>query len=307
LNDSGPTVSVVIPCYNGGAFLRETLESVLAQTRPALEVIVVDDGSTDDSGALAESFGPPVRVIRQPNQGESVARNRAIAEATGEWVAFCDADDTWLPAKLAEQAKLMAAGVRAICSGNTARFPGGFEPISIPRAEMFSRPVVMEHGAPCHISTLVVRRDLPVTFPTWTKWSEDILYYLDLLGHTPVRIVAQPLVVYRKHAGGQTARPDIRDRQDASLRRWLEINEGRIPATEFAALTAAFRRREKHTSLTRALKFRRDRQPGAAVGLYSRILFRSLYTPSSRQILSFGARGFLGGMAEVLRIRRHPA
>ena len=64
------TVSVVIPCYNAAPFLRETLDSVLAQTHPALEVIVVDDGSTDDSSAITESYGPPVRVIRQPYFGK---------------------------------------------------------------------------------------------------------------------------------------------------------------------------------------------------------------------------------------------
>jgi glycosyltransferase involved in cell wall biosynthesis len=82
-------ISVVIPCFNGAQFLRETLESVRHQTYPAHEVIVVDDGSTDDSAAIA---GPPVRVIRQTNQGESVARNRGIDEATANWIAFLDAD-----------------------------------------------------------------------------------------------------------------------------------------------------------------------------------------------------------------------
>src|SRR5262245_20179101 len=97
------SVSVVIPCYNAGRFLKETLESILAQTRPALEVIVVDDGSTDDSAAVAGAFGPPVRVLRQSNQGESVARNRGLDEARGDWVAFLDADDVWAPDKLERQ------------------------------------------------------------------------------------------------------------------------------------------------------------------------------------------------------------
>jgi hypothetical protein len=88
-----PTISVVIPCYNGAKFLRATIESVLAQTYPPLEMIVVDDGSTDDSAAIAESFGPPVRVIRQTNRGVTAARNRGIAEASGDYVHFLDADD----------------------------------------------------------------------------------------------------------------------------------------------------------------------------------------------------------------------
>jgi glycosyltransferase involved in cell wall biosynthesis len=95
-----PTVSIITPCYNGAKYLRETLESALNQTHPPLEVIVVDDGSTDDSAAIAESFGPPVRVIRQQNQGESVARNRGIAEAQGTQILFLDADDLLHPEAL---------------------------------------------------------------------------------------------------------------------------------------------------------------------------------------------------------------
>jgi glycosyltransferase involved in cell wall biosynthesis len=94
------SISVVIPCYNGARFLRETLETVLRQTRPAAEVIVIDDGSTDAPAAIAESFGPTVRVIRQANQGESVARNRGIEEAKGNWIALLDANDLWEPSNL---------------------------------------------------------------------------------------------------------------------------------------------------------------------------------------------------------------
>ncbi len=100
------SVSVVIPCYNGAPFLRETLDSVLAQTHAPLEVIVVDDGSTDASAAIAESYGPPVRVIRQQNQGESVAQNRGIDESQGRWIAFLDSDDVWKPTKLERQIQL---------------------------------------------------------------------------------------------------------------------------------------------------------------------------------------------------------
>ena len=93
-------LSVVIPCYNAARFLEETLRSVLAQTYAAHEVIVVDDGSTDESARIAANFGPPVRVLRQTNQGESTVRNRGMAEARGDWVGLLDADDTWEPDKL---------------------------------------------------------------------------------------------------------------------------------------------------------------------------------------------------------------
>src|SRR5262249_21639629 len=152
------------------------------------------------------------------------------------------------PAKLAEQAKLMDPQAGCICSGNTARYPDGREDRHTPRPEFFTRCRIMENGAPCHISTLVVRRDVPVRFPTWTSYAEDLLYYLDLVQHTRVLIAEQPLVVYRLHAGGQTAKPEMREHRDASLRRWLEVNRHQLPNDELARLSAALKRREK-TSL----------------------------------------------------------
>jgi glycosyltransferase involved in cell wall biosynthesis len=93
---SNPLVSVVTPVYNGEAFLRETLESIFAQDYEPFEVIVVDDGSTDGSAAIARSY-PAARYIRQHNQGPAAARNAGIAAARGEFLAFVDADDVALP------------------------------------------------------------------------------------------------------------------------------------------------------------------------------------------------------------------
>jgi hypothetical protein len=101
--EAKPSVSVIVPCYNGSAFLRDTLDSALRQTHPPLEVIVVDDGSTDDSAAIAASYGPPVRIIRQENRGVSAARNRGLAEARGNYLVFLDADDLLEATTLARQ------------------------------------------------------------------------------------------------------------------------------------------------------------------------------------------------------------
>jgi glycosyltransferase involved in cell wall biosynthesis len=288
-------------------FLRSTLDSVLRQTLLPLEVLVVDDGSTDDSAAIAETYGPPVRVIRQPNQGESVARNRGIDEARGQWVAFLDADDLWLPGKLTEQARVMAPEIGAICSGTIARFADGREQGHVPRWESFERSGIMEHGAPCHISTLVVRRDLPVRFPSWTSYAEDLIYYLDLLRSTEITPVAQPLVVYRLHAGGQTSKPEMSERRDASLRKWLELNQERLAGDELAELRAALRRREKWSLLSMALRYRRSDMPTAALPLYAGLLFQSILSPSSRLIVKQGLRGLVGAAAEAVGARTHPA
>jgi glycosyltransferase involved in cell wall biosynthesis len=96
-------ITVVIPVYNRAELLPLTLACLLKQTRPADEILVVDDGSTDDSANVAESFSPKVRVIRQSNQGPSAARNRGLFEARGEWIHFFDSDDLALPNLHAQQ------------------------------------------------------------------------------------------------------------------------------------------------------------------------------------------------------------
>jgi glycosyltransferase involved in cell wall biosynthesis len=100
---STPLVSCIVPVFNGERYLAEALDSVLGQTYRALEVIVVDDGSTDGTPAVVRTFGARVRCVTQPNAGLAAARNRGLAAATAELVAFLDADDLWLPEKIACQ------------------------------------------------------------------------------------------------------------------------------------------------------------------------------------------------------------
>src|ERR1700751_5211074 len=96
-----PKVSVVIPTYNRAEKVRDGIESILAQTLTDLEIIVVDDGSSDNTGKiLGETVGGRIRYYAQTNQGASVARNKGIEEARGEWIAFLDSDDFWEKDKL---------------------------------------------------------------------------------------------------------------------------------------------------------------------------------------------------------------
>ncbi|HEX2852746.1 MAG TPA: glycosyltransferase family A protein [Opitutaceae bacterium] len=117
---SQPLVSILIPCFNAARWLPATLESALAQTWRQTEIIVVDDGSKDDSLAVARSFeARGVRVFSQANSGASAARNRAVREARGDFFQFLDADDLLSPGKIAAQTELLAsrpAGTLASCA-----------------------------------------------------------------------------------------------------------------------------------------------------------------------------------------------
>ena len=99
-------MSVVIPTYNSAGHVARAIESVLAQSRKAEEIIVVDDGSTDDTATVVRGYGQQVQYLRQDKAGPGAARNAGIAAATGEWVGFLDADDEWQPEKLARQVAL---------------------------------------------------------------------------------------------------------------------------------------------------------------------------------------------------------
>lgn len=102
-------ISVVIPSYNRANLLPLTVRSILAQTVPADEIIVVDDGSTDHTAEVCAAFPEPVRYIRQTNRGLPGARNTGIRASGGKWIAFCDSDDLWTPRKLEIQLAALAA------------------------------------------------------------------------------------------------------------------------------------------------------------------------------------------------------
>lgn len=122
-----PVVSVIIPAYNAAWCIHRAVESVLGQTFKQFELIVVNDGSTDDTARILAEYGERLRVLGKPNGGLPSARNAGMAAASGRYIAFLDADDWWYPEKLARQVQLMEERPKLVfCSTRTAvQTPGG--------------------------------------------------------------------------------------------------------------------------------------------------------------------------------------
>jgi len=158
---SAPTVSFIVPVHNGAPYLADCLASILAQTVAPLEVLVVDDGSTDESGDIARSFGRPVRCLRQPHAGVSRARNHGVAEARGDFIAFLDADDLLVPQKLERQLARFAANPDLqFCDAYSRNF---WSPEIPPDARNVAPREIFTHGEvpkPRLIITWLLRRAL---------------------------------------------------------------------------------------------------------------------------------------------------
>jgi len=217
-----PQVSVVIPCFNAERYIASTLRAVQAQQGVELEIIAVDDGSTDGSAALIEGSFPEVRLLRRANSGVAAARNAGIAAATSEWVAFCDADDIWLPGKLALQFEAMAAapGCRMSYTAWHVWFSDAAEPElallqclaaegSDPKWRGPTGWLYPELLLDCVVwtSTVLMQRSLFAEigdFDTGLRIGEDYDLWMRASRVTRIERVARPLALYRQHPASIT-------------------------------------------------------------------------------------------------------
>jgi glycosyltransferase involved in cell wall biosynthesis len=204
-------ISVIIPAYNAAAYIERALRSVLNQTRPADEIIVVDDGSSDNTADILKKYQNQIISIRQPNAGVSAARNTGIRAATGDWVAFLDADDEWLPEKLTKQCQFHQAHpeikwssanyYRCHCSKNHRRIedlsntPQGIAKDTFD--DYFQAYLAMAKG---HTDTMLIRRDVLLEaglfFEPQKNIEDDDLWFR--LGYMNLRFgfIREPLAVY---------------------------------------------------------------------------------------------------------------
>jgi GT2 family glycosyltransferase len=220
-------VSVVIPAFDAENTVGGAISSALGQSYGDLEVVVVDDGSRDATGAIAASFPEPVRVVRQENGGVASARNRGIAEARGELIAFCDADDLLLPPHLEALVALHDRHGGIATSNCYWLFPGGIHPSRTRYKGRFPRPegqrrAILEQN---FVSTMsLFPRALweeVGPFDTELDVAEDWDFWLRAIyaGHR-VALQPRPLALYRWGSESLSAEPERMDRHaEAVLRK----------------------------------------------------------------------------------------
>jgi len=209
-NELGPLVSVVIPVFNCEAFLREAVESVrgavhvLDQKYSDVEIIIVDDGSTDGTQTVARSFPETVRYLQQPNQGPSAARNRGIEQAQGSLIAFADADDLWPAAKLELQLPyLINDPTIEIVMGKIQQVRLSKTVNGETRAEEFAEPAFSVNLGSAVIRKCVFER--VGLFDENMRYSEDVDWFMRAreAGAAIVTIDAVTLL-YRQHEQNMT-------------------------------------------------------------------------------------------------------
>ncbi|MGH7727477.1 MAG: glycosyltransferase family 2 protein [Vulcanimicrobiaceae bacterium] len=210
---SAPLVSVVIPVYQGERYVRGAVRSALAQTHANLEVLVVDDGSTDRSAAVVEALGDArLCVLRQPNRGTAAARNLGLARARGRYVALLDADDRWFPGKLAaELAVLEAQRAPAIAYSSYFAVDDAGRLLHEPRLRRHQGDLldVLVDGEDFLMPSLCLfDRRVFETLGGFNeqRYHEDYEFILRASRHFPIYPTGRRLVVYRQSTAGKFRR-----------------------------------------------------------------------------------------------------
>jgi glycosyltransferase involved in cell wall biosynthesis len=219
-----PLVSVVIPVFNSEEFLRPAVDSVLAQRYRPLQIIAVDDGSTDASLSILQSYGDQIEIYQQPNAGSAVARNKGIKQSNGEFVAFLDADDVWHPDKtsiqIAHLKEHLDIGLVYASLLKTAHFQNSeidrflLTPVEgaieiDPRGSGWRYTNLLRKSGP-HTSSLIMRRsviDRVGEFDSRLRRGQDYDYWIRASRATKFHKLQPKLSVYRIHKKGVTQTP----------------------------------------------------------------------------------------------------
>ncbi len=232
-----PRITVVVPAYNAAWCVKRAIDSVLAQRWSDYELVVVDDGSTDDTADVLAAYGAQIRVVRQANAGLSAARNAGIKAAAGEWVAFLDADDWWLPEKLAAQMALIAREPDIGFCSTSARIvgPDGEQLEVWSDGGLHGNILADLFGANAGVagsgSAVLARRDLLTRcggFDTTLRSVEDIDMWMRLAAISTYACVPEALACILRAPGSMSRNREVM--RDSALR-VMKKNRTLLPAS----------------------------------------------------------------------------
>jgi hypothetical protein len=318
-------VSVIIPAYNSGPYLSETIDSVLAQTHPHREIIVVDDGSTDDTPARVKGYGGAVTYIPQAQGGVGAARNRGLAAARGDYIALLDHDDLWLPEKLAVQVDVAARHSESgiiVCDGvefdgETIVSPHLLSPRNrealarSPDGEVTGpiyRALIRGEVIKCPAQTLIPRAITERIGPLSSARNEatDFDYYLRISREHPVTMHRHALVRWRYLPTSRSGPKERRMLQWAMLMSPVMAREARLGPPEHRPLVRAALRALVRRHAREAYYYGRRHDPA-----YARTSLRQVmrYAPLDAHALAYLAACFLPDSLTALagRVRRRLA
>jgi glycosyltransferase involved in cell wall biosynthesis len=308
----GPRFSVIIPNYNNGATLARAIDSILAQAYPAHEIIVIDDGSNDNSRAVAESYGEAVIYHHQTNAGVSVARNHGVSMATGDWLTFLDADDIYLPERLQAHADLLSRepGLDFLFGEQEERTPEG-KPVRLtfhrsPAFGRFARLHPADADAVLHqadfeymvgcgglteLRTLSVPRASFVKmggFANGMRIGEDVHFLFRLCARSATAgFVPRALTAYYLYEGS-AVRKDVVRTQEEFVRMMLGLESEMRQAPKPTA--TGYRRALRASRMSLAYAYLRAGRKLAAIGSTLPMLYSQPGPHALRDVLSV-ARG----------------
>ena len=220
-----PEVSVIIPCYNSERFIRETLSSVLSQTFAAIEIIIIDDGSTDSTKEIIDSFSDlRIKYFYKQNEGVSIARNRGIGCSKGKYIAFLDADDIWLPEKIERQVGKMEKEKSAslIYSGFYIIDDNGLVMDTFNRESSgdIIKDLVLIGNTIGTSSGVLARREVfedTGGFDPSLSTAADWDMWIRILNRYGIAYIDKPLFKYRSHASGMHRNINIQEQDTRKI------------------------------------------------------------------------------------------
>ena len=277
-----PLVSAIVATYNRADVVSQAIESILGQTYENMEVIIVDDGSTDGTDDMLRKFGSRIRILRQQNAGPSAARNRGLAAAKGEIISFLDSDDIWLPAKTERQVALLqrtgnsvgCCVCNAVLKSRNQPALTSFENSLLNPSEeeglWLNAPRVLMHRFMLFNQTVAVRREMLAKiggFDESLRYMEDydLALQLSLLG--PFAFIKEPLVIYNLGSTGSLAEEALKKAihlKESIVRIRQRVNQTVSASGDHVKLRVPIRRalRKAHRELWVA-QLRQKQMPGA--------------------------------------------